>query len=311
MTITQLYYILAVAEHSNFTKAAKHCLVTQPTLSMQIQKLEDELKIRIFDRTKKPIELTNVGVKIVTQAKTILAEVERVNDIVDQEKGFIGGEFKLGISNSIMPTLLPLFFKSFISRYPKVKLNIEELKTTDIINKIKEGNLDGGIVSTPLNLEDIKERVIFYEKLVGYISENHRLKDKTLIEISDLDINDILFKENDDSLRNMVVNMTQNEDTTQNNNFNLKSDSIEMLVKLTNEEMGMTVLPYLNTLDLKTHEIKNLRFFKNPHPAREVSLIYNISELKIQIINSIHKTISENIKDLIKYQKDIKIISPI
>ena len=311
MTITQLYYILAVAEHSNFTKAAKHCLVTQPTLSMQIQKLEDELKIQIFDRTKKPIELTNVGVKIVTQAKTILAEVERVNDIVDQEKGFIGGEFKLGISNSIMPTLLPLFFKSFISRYPKVKLNIEELKTNDIINKIKEGNLDGGIVSTPLNLEDIKERVIFYEKLVGYISENHRLKDKTLIEISDLDINDILFKENDDSLRNMVVNMTQNEDTTQNNNFNLKSDSIEMLVKLTNEEMGMTVLPYLNTLDLKTHEIKNLRFFKNPHPAREVSLIYNISELKIQIINSIHKTISENIKDLIKYQKDIKIISPI
>ncbi|MAR97545.1 MAG: DNA-binding transcriptional regulator OxyR [Formosa sp.] len=311
MTITQLYYILAVAEYSNFTKAAKHCLVTQPTLSMQIQKLEDELKIQIFDRTKKPIELTNVGVKIVTQAKTILAEVERVNDIVDQEKGFIGGEFKLGISNSIMPTLLPLFFKSFISRYPKVKLNIEELKTNDIINKIKEGNLDGGIVSTPLNLEDIKERVIFYEKLVGYISENHRLKDKTLIEISDLDINDILFKENDDSLRNMVVNMTQNEDTTQNNIFNLKSDSIEMLVKLTNEEMGMTVLPYLNTLDLKTHEIKNLRFFKNPHPAREVSLIYNISELKIQIINSIHKTISENIKDLIKYQKDIKIISPI
>ena len=311
MTITQLYYILAVAEYSNFTKAAKHCLVTQPTLSMQIQKLEDELKIQIFDRTKKPIELTNVGVKIVTQAKTILAEVERVNDIVDQEKGFIGGEFKLGISNSIMPTLLPLFFKSFISRYPKVKLNIEELKTNDIINKIKEGNLDGGIVSTPLNLEDIKERVIFYEKLVGYISENHRLKDKTLIEISDLDINDILFKENDDSLRNMIVNMTQNEHTTQNNIFNLKSDSIEMLVKLTNEEMGMTVLPYLNTLDLKTHEIKNLRFFKNPHPAREVSLIYNISELKIQIINSIHKTISENIKDFIKYQKDIKIISPI
>ena len=311
MTITQLYYILAVAEYSNFTQAAKHCLVTQPTLSMQIQKLEDELKIRIFDRTKKPIELTNIGLKIVTQAKTILAEVERVNDIVDQEKGFIGGEFKLGISNSIMPTLLPVFLKSFISRYPKVKLNIEELKTNDIINKIKEGNLDGGIVSTPLNLEDIKERVIFNEKLVGYISENHRLKDKTLIEISDLDINDILFKKNDDSLRNMVVNMTQNEDTTQNNIFNLKSDSIEMLVKLTNEEMGMTVLPYLNTLDLKTHEIKNLRFFKNPHPAREVSLIYNISELKIQIINSIHKTISENIKDLIKYQKDIKIISPI
>ena len=97
MTITQLYYVLAVAEHQNFTKTAEKCYVTQPTLSMQIQKLEDQLDIQIFDRSKKPIELTAVGVKIVEQAKNIVNEADRIKDIVDQQKGFIGGEFKLGI----------------------------------------------------------------------------------------------------------------------------------------------------------------------------------------------------------------------
>ena len=127
MTITQLHYVLAVAQYKNFTKAAQFCNVTQPTLSMQIQKLEDVHDIQIFDRNKKPIELTAVGRKIVAQAKKIIAEADRINDIVDIEKGFIGGEFKLGMLPTIMPTLLPMFLKSFIRRYPKVKLKIEEL----------------------------------------------------------------------------------------------------------------------------------------------------------------------------------------
>ena len=157
MTITQLYYVLAVAEHQNFTKAAKKCFVTQPTLSMQIQKLEDQLNILIFDRSKKPIELTEVGRKIVYQAKNIVNEANRIQDIVDQQKGFIGGEFKLGIIPTIMPTLLPMFLKTFIKKYPKVKLKIEELNTEEIIMKINDGHLDAAIVSTPLKIEDIKE----------------------------------------------------------------------------------------------------------------------------------------------------------
>ena len=125
MTITQLKYVLAVSEHKNFTRAAEHVFVTQPTLSMQIQKLEEELNILIFDRSKKPIELTNVGKKIVNQARSIVNEAERMQDVVDQEKGFIGGEFKLGIIPTIMPTLLPMFLKNFTSKYPKVNLKIE------------------------------------------------------------------------------------------------------------------------------------------------------------------------------------------
>ena len=310
MTITQLHYVLAVAEHQNFTKAAHYCHVTQPTLSMQVQKLEDELNVQIFDRRKKPIELTAVGTKIIAQAKNIVAEAERINDIVDQEKGFIGGEFKLGMIPTIMPTLLPMFLKNFIKNFPMVKLKIEELNTNELISRIHEGHLDAAIAATPLKMNTIKERVLFYEPFVGYISPNHRLKEKTAIEISDLDINDMLLLEDGHCFREGVLNLCKTLKEQQNETFQLESGSIEMLVKLSNEGMGMTLLPYLNTLDLKLTEQKNLRFFTNPPPAREVSLIYNKNELKIQIIEAIHRTISGITRSAIKFQ-DVQIISPI
>jgi len=309
MTITQLLYVLAVAEHKNFTKAAQNCHVTQPTLSMQVQKLEEELNVQIFDRTKKPIELTSVGQKIVSQAKNIVAEADRIADIVDQEKGFIGGEFKLGIIPTVMPTLLPMFLKTYVKRYPKVKLKIEELTTDEIINRLEDGNLDGAIAASPLNVDNIKERVLYYEPFVGYISPNHRLKIKTEIETSDLDINDILILEDGHCFRQGVLNLCKIKKEQELDNFQLESGSIEMLVKLVNEGMGMTLLPYLNTLDLKDNEKENLRFFVNPSPAREVSLLYNKNELKIQIIDSIQQIISGIIRGAIKFQ-DVKIISP-
>ena len=309
MTITQLLYVLAVAEHKNFTKAAQNCHVTQPTLSMQVQKLEEELNVQIFDRTKKPIELTNVGKKIVNQAKNIVAEADRITDIVDQEKGFIGGEFKLGIIPTVMPTLLPMFLKTYVKRYPKVKLKIEELTTDEIINRLEDGNLDGAIAASPLNVDNIKERVLYYEPFVGYISPNHRLKIKTEIDTSDLDINDILILEDGHCFRQGVINLCKIKKEQELDNFQLESGSIEMLVKLVNEGMGMTLLPYLNTLDLKDNEKENLRFFVNPSPAREVSLLYNKNELKIQIIDSIQQIISGIIRGAIKFQ-DVKIISP-
>lgn len=310
MTITQLHYLLAVAEHQNFTKAAHYCHVTQPTLSMQVQKLEDELNVQIFDRRKKPIELTAVGTKIIAQAKNIVAEAERINDIVDQEKGFIGGEFKLGMIPTIMPTLLPMFLKNFIKNFPMVKLKIEELNTNELISRIHEGHLDAAIAATPLRMNTVKERVLFYEPFVGYISPNHRLKEKKAIEISDLDINDMLLLEDGHCFREGVLNLCKTLKEQQNETFQLESGSIEMLVKLSNEGMGMTLLPYLNTLDLKLTEQKNLRFFTNPPPAREVSLIYNKNELKIQIIEAIHRTISGITRSAIKFQ-DVQIISPI
>ena len=191
MTITQLHYVLAIAEQKNFTKAAEKCFVTQPTLSTQIQKLEEELDILIFDRSKKPIELTAIGRKIVIQARNIVNESDRIQDIVDQQKGFIGGEFRLGIIPTIMPTLLPMFLKGFIKKYPKVKLKIEELTTDDIMKRLHEGHLDAGIAATPLENDNIKERVLYYEPFVGYIPNEHRLVNKKKLDVSDLEIDDM------------------------------------------------------------------------------------------------------------------------
>jgi len=310
MTITQLTYVLAIAEHKNFTKAAEKCFVTQPTLSTQIQKLEDELSVLIFDRSKKPIELTEVGRKIVHQARNIVNESERIQDIVDQQKGFIGGEFRIGIIPTVMPTLLPMFLKAFIKKYPKVKLKIEELTTEDIIERIRDGHLDAAIAATPLESENIKERVLYYEPFVGYIPEHHRLYKKKTIDVSDLEIDDMLLLEDGHCFRDGVINLCKAFKDQTNESFQLESGSIETLIKLSNEGLGMTLLPYLHTLELSDKLTSNLHHFNEPTPAREVSIIYHKSELKMQIIDALHNVISGIIRGAIAFQ-NVKIISPL
>ncbi|WBL21036.1 LysR family transcriptional regulator [Zunongwangia sp. HRR-M8] len=309
MTITQLHYVLAVAEHKNFTRAAQKVFVTQPTLSMQIQKLEEELDIQIFDRSKKPIELTETGKKIVTQARNIVNESDRIQDIVDQQKGFIGGAFRLGIIPTIMPTLLPMFINNFIKKYPKVKLQIEELHTEAIIEKLKEGHLDAAIAATPLSIDGIKENVLYYEPFVGYIPPSHRLHKDHKIDVGDLDIDDILLLQDGHCFKDGIINLCKTVKSTEAEHFRLQSGSFETLIKLANEGLGMTLLPYLHTLDLPDKDKNNLRMFKDPVPAREVSLIYNRSELKMQIIDAMRKVIGSVVKGAIAFQ-NVEIISP-
>lgn len=310
MTITQLHYVLAIAEHKNFTKAAEKCFVTQPTLSTQIQKLEEELDVLIFDRGKKPIELTEVGRKIVHQARNIVNESDRIQDIVDQQKGFIGGEFRLGIIPTVMPTLLPMFLKAFIKKYPKVKLKIEELTTEEIMQRIHEGHLDAGIAATPLENDNIKERPLYYEPFVGYIPKDHRLNGKQKIDVSDLEIDDMLLLEDGHCFRDGVINLCKVFKDQNDEKFQLESGSIETLIRLSNEGLGMTLLPYLHTEELNDNLKSNLHYFNDPSPAREVSLIYHKSELKMQIIEALHNVISGIIRGAIAFS-NVKIISPL
>ncbi|NJY62224.1 LysR family transcriptional regulator [Salinimicrobium sp. CDJ15-81-2] len=310
MTITQLHYVLAVAEHQNFTKAAQKVFVTQPTLSMQIQKLEDELDVLIFDRSKKPIELTETGKKIVQQARNIVNESDRIKDIVDQQKGFVGGLFRLGVIPTVMPTLLPMFLNTFIKKYPKVRLKIEELHTEAIIEKLQDGHLDAAIAATPLELPNIKEQVLYYEPFVGYIPPGHRLHAQKKIEVEDLDLDDILLLEDGHCFKDGILNLCKATRNADGERFQLETGSFETMVKLANEGLGMTLLPYLQTVDMKESEQKNLRMFSEPTPAREVSLIFNKSELKMQIIEALRSTIAGVIKGAIAFQ-NVKIISPL
>lgn len=310
MTITQLQYVLAVAEYRNFTLAAKKSFVTQPTLSMQVQKLEAELDVLIFDRSKKPIGVTEVGQKIVAQAKNIVNEATRITDIVDQEKGFIGGDFSLGIIPTVMPTLLPMFLKSFIKKYPKVNLIIKELSTESLIRNIQDGHLDAAIAATPLEIEFIKERPLYYEPFVGYVPRNHRLGAYKKLSPDDLDVSDVLLLQDGHCFRDGVINLCKAPKDLGKEHFQLQSGSFETLVNLADEDMGMTLLPFLNTLELDTTKKKNLKYFDNPPPAREVSLIYHKSELKIQITEALIDVISGIVRGAIAFQ-DVQIISPI
>ncbi|MBK8599989.1 MAG: LysR family transcriptional regulator [Flavobacterium sp.] len=309
MTITQLQYVLAVAEHKNFTLAAEKCFVTQPTLSMQIQKVEEELNIQIFDRSKKPIQLTEIGQKIVNQAKNIVNEADRMQDIVEQQKGFIGGEFRLGIIPTIMPTLLPMFLNNFIKKYPKVKLIIEELNTDEIILKLKNGHLDAAIAATPLMEEKIKEVVLYFEPFMAYIPQSHKYYSKNEIEVSDLDVDEILLLQDGHCFRDGILNLCKNVSKSDFSHFQLESGSFETLIKLADEGLGITLLPYLHTLDLKESDKLKLKHFVEPKPAREVSLIFPKTELKIQIIDALRSTIAGVIKGAIVFQ-NIEIISP-
>lgn len=310
MTITQLQYVLAVAEYQNFTLAAEKSFVTQPTLSMQVQKLEDELDVLIFDRGKKPIAITEIGKKIVNQAKSIVAEAERMRDIVDQDKGFVGGDFTLGIIPTVMPTLLPMFLPTFVKKFPKVNLIIKEQSTDTLIKNLEDNHLDAAIAATPLQVDYLVERPLYYEPFVGYVPPGHRLATKKEITSTDLDISDILLLQDGHCFRDGVINLCKSPKNLQTEHFQIQSGSFETLVNLSNEGLGMTLLPYLNTVDLDPKKKAHLKHFTKPSPAREISLIYHKSELKMQITEALKDTISGIVRGAIAFQ-DVEIISPL
>ena len=308
MTIIQLKYMLLVAEHKNFTTAANKSFVTQPTLSIQIQKLEEELGTKIFNRNTKPVLLTDIGKKIVQQAQRIIEESSRMTDIVAQEKGFIGGEFKLGILPTVMPTLLPKFLNTFIKKYPKVDIKIEELTTDNICKKINDGHLDAGIAATPLLRDNIIEKSLYYEPFVGYVPSSFPFHKKKNIEIDDLNLSDLLILEDGHCFRNHVLNLCEiNEKKIKK--FDLKSGGFETLIHLADTGLGMTILPYLNAMILPKEKQVNVKFFREPAPAREISLIHSKSQLKISIISALKSTISEILKNTFALG-NIKVISP-
>jgi LysR family hydrogen peroxide-inducible transcriptional activator len=310
MTITQLKYILAVAEHRNFTVASEHCFVTQPTLSMQIQKLEDELDVIIFNRAKKPISLTDIGEKIVFQAKTIVEESNRINDIVDQQKGYIGGEFRIAIIPTIMPTLLPMFLKAFNNKHPKVNLQVEELTTEECIKKLTDGHIDAAIAATPLENSSIIEKPLYYEPFVGFVPESHPLSKKKLLCVDELNADDMLLLKDGHCFKESILNMCSSLNSPNARSFRLESGSFDTLIKLAKENLGMTLLPYLHSLDLCNEDKKLLRDFEKPVPAREVSLLYHKSQLKMQMIDALKETIDGIIRGAISFN-DVKIISPL
>lgn len=308
MTITQLKYTLAVAEHGNFTTASDKCFVTQPTLSMQVQKLEEELGVVIFNRSTKPLQVTEIGKKVLFQAKKIVEESSRMNDVVSEEKGIIGGTLKVGIIPTVSSTLLPLFLNIFTKKHKNVELKIEEFNTETINQKLEDNTIDCAIAATPLNNNRIIERPLYYEPFVAYVPEHHFLSGNKVLEVDDLSNGDILILKDGHCFRNQVLNLCSFEDL--NKQYELKSGSFETLINLSNNGPWMTIIPYLHSNNLSAKNLENIIAFEEPSPAREISMIYSKSQLKLPVINALMTTISSVIRGQIKYN-DIKIMSPV
>ena len=307
MTITQLKYTLAVAEYGNFTTASEKCFVTQPTLSMQVQKLEEELGVTIFNRSTKPLKVTDVGEKVLFQARKIVDESSRMNDVISEEKGIIGGTLKVGIIPTVSSTLLPLFLNIFIKKHKNVELKIEEYNTDTLSKKLEDNTIDCAIAATPLNNSKIIERPIYYEPFVAYVPEHHFLSGNKSIGLDDLSNSDLLILQDGHCFRNQVLNLCSIDDI--NKQYELKSGSFETLINLSNNGPWMTIIPYLHSNNLSSNNIQNIIPFEDPAPAREISMIYSKSQLKLPVINALTDTISSVIRGQIKYN-DIKIMSP-
>lgn len=312
MTITQLHYIIAVDTHRHFARAAESCFVTQPTLSMQIHKLEEELGVTIFDRSRKPLQPTDIGKQILEQARIVITEEKRINEIIQQHKGEIAGNFRLAIIPTVASTLLPRFLKCFISQYPKVNLEIEELQTKVILERLKNGLLDAAILATPLSQEGIMEKPLYYEPFMAYTPMEHRLFKEKFIDNSDLIADDILLLHEGHCFRNSVINLCNSLFNKDNNTgVKLESGSFETLIKLSKQGFGMTLVPYLKALELKNVEPEGtVKPFSRPQPLREISIIHHRTHLKISIIEALAKCIQETIPEHMLKDEEGEVISP-
>lgn len=298
MTLTQLEYVLAVYKHKHFGKAAESCFVTQPTLSMQLQKLEEELETTIFDRSKSPIEPTVEGIDIIEQARVIIHEQKRLFSIIEENKGEISGEFKLSVIPTLSPFIIPLFIHEFTENYPKVHLQIKENKTEEIIELLKNDEIDAGILVTPLHEKKIVERSLYYEPFYLFAASGHPLNKKKKVKEDDLDINEIWLLNKGNCFRDQVLNICQNRKQNNiSNPIDFESGNFETLKNMVVKGNGYTLLPHMAVEQLSTAHKKLVRPFYKPTPTREVSLVHSKNCIKVKILNALEEEILASIPD--------------
>ena len=293
MNIQQLEYIVAVDNHRHFSKAAEATFVTQPTLSMMVQKLEDELGVKIFDRTQSPIEPTEVGEKIIEQARASLAQINQIKEIVEEEKGVIKGVFRLAIIPTVSPYLLPEFMKVHHEQNSDIRLIISEMTTNQILSNLAKGSIDGGILATPLHDERIKERPVYYEKFLAYVSPSERfLHSKPALEEADLKGAKLWLLDEVHCFRTQILNLCNLKNKNfVNSAFTYEAGSIETLINIVDNNNGITIIPEMALSHLTEKQKLNVRFFEKTTPVREISLITRKDYMRERLIEIIMQEI--------------------
>ncbi|MBT3584538.1 MAG: LysR family transcriptional regulator [Halobacteriovoraceae bacterium] len=295
MTLTQLEYVLAVAKFRHFHRAAAACHVTQPTLSMQLQKLELELDCILFDRSKSPVQPTAQGEKIIEQARVVLRESKRLLATADETQNEVSGSFHLGVIPTLATHLIPLFYRQFHRLYPDVELMIDEMKTEDIIAALEKDEIDAGLLVTPLHHGQIIERSLYREEFYVFASNEHPLLKKSKIEESQLQAEGLWLLNEGHCFRDQVLNICAMKKPGGAASSQFQSGSLETLKNLVQQGEGYTLLPELMVDQLSIKDKKNVRPFKKPVPIREVSLVSSRLFYKEKIMDALEKTIIDNL----------------
>jgi len=274
MNLQQLEYIIAVDQYRHFVKAAEKSFVTQPTLSMMIKKLEEELDLTIFDRNKHPIEPTREGEEVIRRARVMVAEANSLKEYSKELKGEITGELRLAIIPTLAPYLLPLFLRAFTDQFPALRLYIHEMVTDEIIAKLKDGDIDMGLLATPLRDLQIAEHVLFYEEFFAYASLAEKLPKKKYLLPKEINPDHLWLLEEGHCLRTQVYNLCElKKQSTDSENLHYAAGSLETLINLVDRHNGITIIPHLAVLNLKTAQMEKVREFSDPKPVREISLV--------------------------------------
>ncbi|MDZ7658402.1 hydrogen peroxide-inducible genes activator [Fodinibius sp.] len=307
MTLTQLKYIIAVDRYRHFATAAEKSYVTQPTLSMQIHKLEEELGITIFDRSKSPVIPTEIGEKIIAEAKKIIKQSKHIEDLAALNDDELRGTFRIGIIPTVAPYLLPLFLRNFRKKHPDVHLIFEEVVTDELLDLLNQDHLDIGIIATPADRGNIFEEDLYYEPFLGYVSEDHPLAKKDRLSVDDLEVTNLWLLNEGHCFRDQTVKLCKKfrKNKLDNPKIEFESGNLETLKQLVEQNFGMTLLPYLakNQINEKCAKA-HLREFDDPVPRRKVRIVYGREYLKKNIIEAFKEEVMAVIPDVLTKEEE-------
>ena len=291
MNIQQLEYIVALDKYKSFSKAAQACFITQATLSTMVKRLENELELTIFDRKSNPIITTDCGREIINEAQIVLRHSNKLKQIANELKSTVVGSLKIGIIPTVAGNLLHRILPKILDKYPQLNLVIEEITTKNIINKLKTNEIDVGIVSTPLNNDEIEEDILYYEKLMAYGPAVQRIrKYKSPKDISD---EKIWLLEEGNCLTDQIIDVCSLNFKKMNTNLSFTPSSFDSLLNIVDEMKGITLIPELYYKDLPEGRKQLTKDFIAPYPVREISLIYHRPFAKKRLINALASEIKQ------------------
>ncbi len=312
VTLTQLRYAVAVEDAGNFRLAAAASHVSQSGLSMQLAKLEELLGVVLFDRSKKPVLVTEEGKAALLQMRTVLREVERLAQVVAEEAE-PGGRYRLGVIPSMASTLLPLFLGDFSRKYPRVELTIEELKTEEIVARLQADTLDAGLLSTPLGADGIYELPLGREAMFAYLPPNDPLAEKQAIPQKELERRDLLIMSEGHCFRSQVLAYCRTRHPGKSRALEFESGSLDTLVRLTDEGVGTTVIPELVAKRLPAARRRaQLRPLTSPSPVREIGLVTARKDLRRKVTEVLAKEVREALeRELEETPRRVQVLDPL